>query len=163
GQRLELLSKQGGDPQRLLALHLELADLRLRQLADPAGARQAIEAALSLLPEDGPALEALARLFLEQNDFAAYAEVRLRQARAQPQAPGDNPPAIARLDEALELAPDYPPAVVTMADIYYKEQQWEQAERRLAQVLRRMRGQPEERARLYHQLAEVYHKLGRLD
>src|SRR6185369_9263786 len=49
------------------------------------------------------------------------------------------------------------------ADIYYKEQQWSEAERRLLQVVRRLRGQPTEMAQLYHRLGEVYDKLGRLD
>ena len=50
-----------------------------------------------------------------------------------------------------------------MADIYYREQQWNKAERRLNEALRRLRGQPEQTARLYHRLGEVYEKLGRLE
>ncbi|HEX7507196.1 MAG TPA: tetratricopeptide repeat protein, partial [Polyangia bacterium] len=68
-----------------------------------------------------------------------------------------------RLDEALELDPGHLPAVITMADIYYREQQWSKAERRLNEALRRLRGQPEQTARLYHRLGEVYEKLGRLE
>src|SRR5664279_172697 len=68
-----------------------------------------------------------------------------------------------RLDQALELDPGHLPAVITMADIYYREQQWSKAERRLNEALRRLRGQPEQTARLYHRLGEVYEKLGRLE
>src|SRR6185436_13887446 len=233
--------------------YLEQADLQNRMLDDDRAARRSIESALHLAPEDTVALAALAKLHLEHNDFASFAEARLRQARAVPGTPeaaaalleagsvyrdqlgnpaearvcferavrehpsnpealhalavllasdgqvaearalferqlevieepaakaavlthlaraiwesnaADFAEAITRLDEALELAPDYLPAVMTMADIYYKEHQWEQAERRLNQVVRRMRGQPEQTARLYHRLAEVYDKLGRIE
>jgi tetratricopeptide (TPR) repeat protein len=253
-QRIDVLVKEGGDPSRLVAWHLELGDLQNRMLDDDKAARRSIEAALQIAPEDTTALAALAKLHLEHNDFASYAEVRLRQARAVPGTPEaaaalleagavyrdqlgnpaearvcferavkahpsnpealhalavllasdgqvdearalferqlevieeptakaavlthlartiwENPSesnvseAIVRLDQALELAPDYLPAVMTMADIYYKEHQWDQAERRLNQVLRRTRGQPEETAKLYHRLAEVYDKLGRIE
>jgi tetratricopeptide (TPR) repeat protein len=252
-QRIEVLAKEGSDPERLVGWYLELADLQNHMGGDGRAARRSIEAALAVAPEHTGALAALAKLFLEQNDFAAYAEARLRQARAvpgtaeataalleagavyrdqlgnpsdarvcferavaeQPSNPealhalavllasegqvtearelferqlevveepaakaavlthlarvildrpgGDTAEAIARLDQALELAPDFLPAVMTMADIYYKEHQWEQAERRLNQVLRRTRGQPEQTARLYHRLAEVYDKLGRIE
>jgi golgin subfamily B member 1 len=256
-QRMELVAKGSDDNatvrRKLVALHLELASLKSGQLGDAAGARVAVEGALAIEPEDADALAALAKMHLVDNDFAAYAEARMRQARAlsgrpadaaaalleagavyrdqlanpaearvcferavavhpaNPDAlralaalmaaeghpeearalyerqlevvdtptakaqvltdlartlwekPGDAPQAIARLDEALEVAPDYLPAVLTMADIYYKEQQWELAERRLLQALRRLRGQPDQTAKLYHRLAEVYEKLGRLD
>src|SRR5439155_25067822 len=94
---------------------------------------------------------------------AAKAAVLTDLARVILDRHGDSAEAITRLDEALELAPDYLPAVMTMADVYYKEHQWEQAERRLNQVLRRTRGQPEQTAKLYHRLAEVYDKLGRVE
>ncbi len=251
-QRIEVLGKAGGDARKRVNLYLELSNLKSVQLGDPAGAKEAIDHALALVPEDTEALAALAKLHLKQNEFRAYAETRLRQAKAlagtdagaaalleagavfrdqvgdaaqaktafelaveeypaHPEAlhalgtllvadgqlpegralferqlelvdapvekaavltdiaratwekPGDAPEAIRRLDEALELAPDHLPALLTMADVYYKEHQWEQAERRLSQSLRRMRSQPEQAARLSHRLAEVYDKLGRIE
>ena len=50
-----------------------------------------------------------------------------------------------------------------MADIYYKEGQWEQAEKRLTEAVRRLRGQPQQAAKLFQRLAEVHEKLGKLD
>ncbi len=93
----------------------------------------------------------------------ARAPILTDLARTLWEKPGDSLAALPFLDEALDLAPDYLPAAVTMADIFFKEQQWEQAERRLSQVLRRMRGDAVESAKLYYRLAEVYEKLGRLD
>jgi tetratricopeptide (TPR) repeat protein len=251
-QRIDFLGKEGAPVDKVAALQLEAAALRLDRLDDVEGARRSIEAALELHPENPAALGALARLHLRRNDFAAYAKARQREAeayKAGPEAaeawleagrvlrdqlgkptdarrcferasaadprnaaalrglaalltaegqlaearaalekqlelmeeptakavvltdlarslwekPGDADAAIARLDEALELAPDYLPAVVTMADVYYREQQWAEAERRLLQAVRRMKGQPGEMAQLYHRLGEVYEKLGRLD
>jgi tetratricopeptide (TPR) repeat protein len=67
------------------------------------------------------------------------------------------------LDEALTLVPDHLPAVITIADIYFKENQWENAEKRLAEAVRKLRGQPQQMVRLYQRLAEVHEKLGKLD
>jgi tetratricopeptide (TPR) repeat protein len=255
-QRIDILTKERAPLEQLVALDLELSNLRLDQLNDPDGALEAIEGALERAPGNPEALDALARLHLKRADFAAYAKARMRQGKAQkgtaeaavayleagrvfrdqlgnpsearkcfqravkeqPQnqealrslasllasqgevaearalferqlelstggaarapiltdlartlweKPGDAPTVIPFLDEAIQNAPDYLPAVMTMADIYYKEHQWDQAELRLTQVLRRLRGQGEsqssETAQLYYRLAEIYEKLGRLD
>src|SRR6185295_5347145 len=66
------------------------------------------------------------------------------------------------LDEALSLVPDHIPAVIAIADIYYKENLWEQAERRLSEAVRKLRGQPQQLVRLYQRLAEVHEKLDKL-
>jgi tetratricopeptide (TPR) repeat protein len=251
-QRIELYTSERRPPALVADLHLEMAALQLDRLNDPTAAHQAIDRALSLVPNHGAALAALAKLYLGQNNFAAYARARVRQAEALagqegaagawleagrvyrdqlsdpsearrcferavaeapqdaetlralaavlasegklPEArelyerlirllddptakaavltdlarclwekPGDGPIAVARLDEALALSPDYLPAVVTMADLYYREHQWAEAERRLLQAIRRSKGEPGEIAQLYHRLGEVYDKLGRLD
>ncbi len=67
------------------------------------------------------------------------------------------------LDEALALVPDHLPAILEIADIYYKEGQWEQAEKRLSEAVRRLRHQPQQAARLFQRLAEVHEKTGKLD
>ena len=67
------------------------------------------------------------------------------------------------LDEALALVPDHLPAILAIADIYYKEGQWEQAEKRLTEAVRRLRHQPQQAARLFQRLAEVHEKTGKLD
>src|SRR5678815_5214887 len=67
------------------------------------------------------------------------------------------------LDEALTLVPNHLPAILAVADIHYKEGQWEQAEKRLTEAVRRLRGQPQQAAKLYQRLAEVHEKLGKLD
>ena len=68
-----------------------------------------------------------------------------------------------RLDEALALVPNHLPAILEVADIYYKEGQWEQAEKRLTEAVRRLRNQPQQAAKLFQRLAEVHEKLGKLD
>lgn len=176
----EALSGTADGKAAAAAAFLEAGRVLRDQLDDAAEARPCFEAALrtdgrnvqalrslgSLLAQDGQLFEAQA-LFenhIEDIEEPADRAVLLTDlARMMWEKPGDAPEAIARLDEALLLAPDYLPAVVTMADIYYKEQQWAEAERRLLQALRRMKGQPAEMAQLYHRLAEVYERLGRLE
>ena len=133
---------------------------------DPRNA-EALRALASLLAADGETAEAR-QLYERQlelvDDPSAKAAVLTDLARSLlAESPGELGPAIERLDQALELAPDYLPAVVTMADLYFREQQWAEAERRLLHAIRRMRGQPADMAQLYHRLGEVYEKLGRLD
>ena len=55
------------------------------------------------------------------------------------------------------------PAILAIADIYYKEGQWENAEHRLSEAVRRLRSQPQQAAKLLQRLAEVHEKLGKLD
>ncbi|HVZ75168.1 MAG TPA: tetratricopeptide repeat protein [Polyangia bacterium] len=256
-QRIEIerqADADGGAEQRrrVTELSLELSLLRLDDLNDPAAARREIEAALKVSPENPAALAALARLHLEANDFQAYAEARVREARAlrgRPdavpalldagrvyreqlslpehartcfeealaedpsnaealralaallaaeghwdeaqkvlerqlestndpaaraialtdlaratwEATGDAASVQPRLDEALSLAPDHLPALLAIADIHYKEGQWELAEKRLTEAVRKLRGQPQQSARLYQRLADVHEKLGKLE
>jgi len=159
---------------------LEAAAVFRDQLTDGLQARVCLERAVKEHPADADALGALASLEasggrgeearalyerqLEVSDTpAAKAVVLTNLARVLFENPELLSEAEARLDQALELDPSHLPAVITMADIYYREQQWSKAERRLNEALRRLRGQPEQTARLYHRLGEVYEKLGRLE
>ncbi len=177
--RLQEAEARKGAPEAAAA-YLEAGRVFRDQLGDADEARACFARAVAEHPKDSEALRSLASLLASEGEIAearalferqfevvespaAQAAVLTDLARVMWEKPGDAPEAIRRLDEALELAPDHLPAVITMADIYYKEQMWEQAERRLNQALRRGKGQGPETARLYHRLAEVYEKLGRLD
>jgi tetratricopeptide (TPR) repeat protein len=168
-----------GQPDQVQVL-LEAAAVFRDQLADTLQARVCFERAVKEHPESAEALGALASLEAgdgrsdEARDLyerqlavsetpAAKAVVLTNLARVLFENPELLNEAEARLDQALELDPGHLPAVITMADIYYREQQWSKAERRLNEALRRLRGQPEQTARLYHRLGEVYEKLGRLE
>jgi len=168
-----------GQPEQVGVL-LEAAAVFRDQLSDGLEARVCFERAVNLHPESPEALGALASLEASEGRIDEAAQLYERQlAATQGDAAKavvltsmarvlcDNPELLseaeARLDQALELDPGHLPAVITMADIYYREQQWSKAERRLNEALRRLRGQPEQTARLYHRLGEVYEKLGRLE
>jgi tetratricopeptide (TPR) repeat protein len=253
-QKIEM-ERAGHDParqSRIADLSLELSLLKLDDLNDARGARAEVEAALAAAPSSPAALAAMARLYLKENDFAGYAEARIREAKAlagRPEAVAalldagrvfreqigapekaqicfeealkedprnadalrslaallasqgaweeaksvllrqlettETPEARATvltdlgraawegsadagaaqryLDEALSLVPDHIPAVIAIADIYYKENLWEQAEKRLSEAVRKLRGQPQQMVRLYQRLAEVHEKLGKLE
>jgi tetratricopeptide (TPR) repeat protein len=168
-----------GKPEQAAAL-LEAGAVFRDQLGQPAEARSCFEKAVNLHPSNPDVLAALAatlagvgrideaktlyeRQLSLSDSPSAKAAVLTNLARALCEQPDGLTEAERRLDEALDLDPNHLPAVVTMADILYREEQWDRAERRLNEALRRMRGQPEQTAKLYHRLGEVYEKLGRLD
>jgi tetratricopeptide (TPR) repeat protein len=168
-----------GQPEQAGVL-LEAAAVFRDQLDDGLQARVCFERAVAEHPASPEALGALASLEAAEGRIDEAAQLYERQLAATEGNAAkavvltslarvlcDNPElfneAEARLDQALELDPGHLPAVITMADIYYREQQWSKAERRLNEALRRLRGQPEQTARLYHRLGEVYEKLGRLE
>ncbi len=167
-----------GKPEQAAVL-LEAGAVLRDQLGDEARARGCFERAVTSHPSNPEALQALAALLTVAGNLDEACELYERQlalvdssgkpavltnlARVLCDKPDGLGDAQSRLDQALELDPNYLPAVLTMADILYREQQWAQAERRLNQALFRLRGQPEQTARLYHRLGEVYEKLGRLD
>ena len=168
-----------GQPEQAAAL-LEAGAVFRDQLGQAAEARACFEKAVDLHPSNPEVLAALAAMLAGEGRIeeatalyerqlslcdspSAKAAVLTNLARALCEKPDGLTEAERRLDEALDLDPNYLPAVVTMADILYREEQWDRAERRLNEALRRMRGQPEQTAKLYHRLGEVYEKLGRLD
>jgi tetratricopeptide (TPR) repeat protein len=168
-----------GIPEQVSVL-LEAAAVYRDQLGNQLQARACYERAVKDHPANEDALGALASLeaaegrleearclYERQLDVtdapAGKAAVLTRLARVLCENPELLFEAEARLDQALEIEPGYLPAVITMADIHYREQQWTKAERRLNEALRRLRGQPDQTARLYHRLGEVYEKLGRLE
>ncbi|HVR64296.1 MAG TPA: tetratricopeptide repeat protein [Polyangia bacterium] len=256
GQRIDIEKKRRGRAARarVAALNLELSMIKLDDLGDAEGAQQSVEAALAAAPKSLPALGALARLYLKANDFAHYAETRVREARALPdeekvaavealldagrvfreqvasnekaracfeealkldptsqtalqalasslsaqgaweearevlarqlelvevpearaailtdmgraawEGSADAAKAASYLEQALALVPDRVPAIALIADIYYREGQWENAERRLTEAVRWLRGQPPQMALLYQRLAEVHERLGKLE
>ena len=86
-QKIEFHVSEKAAADKVAALHLAAATLRLDRLDDPAGARTAIEEALKLQPGSAEALGALARLHLRANDFAPYARTRAREATALGKTP----------------------------------------------------------------------------
>ncbi|MBA2542628.1 MAG: tetratricopeptide repeat protein, partial [Deltaproteobacteria bacterium] len=64
----------------LAALHIRLAQLRHGRLGDPAGAREAIEQALALVPEHPTALGVLAEIASPDDDPQSFANAKLREA-----------------------------------------------------------------------------------
>ena len=96
-------------------------------------------------------------------DPAARAAVLSDLARTTWDGFSDGAGAQVYLDQALALVPDHLPAILAIADIHYKDGQWELAEKRLTEASRRLRNQPQQAAKLFQRLAEVHEKLGKLD
>jgi golgin subfamily B member 1 len=251
-QRIERLTENKADVARIVALHLELARLRLDDLNDANGAKQTLESALALSPNHAEALGLLSKVHLKNGDFASFASSRAKEAENLQNAADaavafveagrvyldqleDKPTAkrmfeqavkrseqnveavrslaallselgqsdqaqqtlrdyvtlepvakdtadamtdlarlvwatdggvveaIALLESAIELAPENQAALVSLADIHFQEQQWELAERRLLQSLRRLKPDADGAHLLLERLADVSEKLGRPD
>ena len=150
------------------------------QANNSAEARACFEEALLRNPTSLDTLRALAALHVTEGEWGearrrlenelelvegpeARAAVLTDLARCLWEGSADSIEAQKYLDAALELAPDYLQAVLTAADIYYKDGQWALAEKRLTEAVRRVRNNPEQLSRLYVRLAEVSERLGRLD
>jgi tetratricopeptide (TPR) repeat protein len=168
-----------GKPEAVEAL-LDAGRVYREQLALPEKARGAFEAALREAPDNAEALHALAAVLTAEanwdeakrvlthqleitTDPTARAAVLSDLARVVWEGFSDATLAQHHLDEALTLVPDHLPAILEIADIYYKEGQWEQAEKRLSEAVRRIRNQPQQASRLFQRLAEVHEKTGKLE
>ncbi len=168
-----------GQPGAVEAL-LDAGRVYREQLKDPTKARECFEEALREDPNNAEAMRALAALLAAEANWDEARRVLTRQLETTEQSPNraailtdlarvawegfsDGTEAQRLLDEALGLVPDHLPAVLAVADIFYKEGQWEHAERRLSEAVRRLRNQPQQAAKLFQRLAEVHEKLGKLD
>jgi tetratricopeptide (TPR) repeat protein len=168
-----------GRPEAVDAL-LDAGRVYREQLKDPEQARDCFQEALREDPSNAEAMRALAALYAAEANWEEARRILTRQLEAteEPVAragvltdlartawEGFADPAEAQrlLDEALTLVPEHLPGILAIADIYYKEGQWEQAEKRLTEAVRRLRNQPQQAAKLLQRLAEVHEKLGKLD
>jgi tetratricopeptide (TPR) repeat protein len=168
-----------GTPEAVEAL-LDAGRVYREQLNAPEKAQECFEAALVEDPTNAQALQALAAVLAAETRWDEARKVLARQleitqepvaragvltdvARIAWEGFADAAEAQRHLDEALALVPDHLPAILAIADIYYKEGQWEQAEKRLTEAVRRLRHQPQQAARLFQRLAEVHEKTGKLD
>jgi tetratricopeptide (TPR) repeat protein len=192
-----------GQPAAIEAL-LDAGRVYREQVGAPDKARACYEEALGDAPTHPEALRALAALLAAESQWDEARRVleRLLGTEEEPTAraatlselariawDGMSDAALAqsRLDEALTLVPDHLPAILEIADIYYKEGQWEQAEKRLSEAVRRLRNLPrgarsaetgpgsgdpgtseldagaQQSVKLFQRLAEVHEKLGKLD
>lgn len=177
--RLREARARKGEPGAIEAL-LDAGRVYREQLALPEKARECFEEALREEPGNAEALRALASLLASEGNWEEARRVLVRQlelteepaaraavltdlARTASEGLSDAAEAQRHLDEALTLAPDHLPAILAIADVYYKEGQWELAEKRLGEAVRRLRNQPQQAAKLFQRLAEVHEKLGKLD
>jgi tetratricopeptide (TPR) repeat protein len=169
-----------GRPEAIEAL-LDAGRVYREQVGALDKARACFEEALREAPTNTEAMRALAALLAAESKWDEASRMLERQleieedptaragtlselARIAWDGMSDAGLAQNRLDEALTLVPDHLPAILEIADIYYKEGQWEQAEKRLSEAVRRLRNQqPQQAAKLLQRLAEVHEKLGKLD
>jgi tetratricopeptide (TPR) repeat protein len=133
----------GADDGTLLSLHETQARLKTT-LGDRAGAKEALLAALAIDPSHGDALERLAHLCLEDEDWTGAAEALVRFARVRQTRDHlrwvffelgtiydrhlpDAKRAEAAYRRVLKLEPDDLEALERLSSFYYKNKMWPQA------------------------------------
>jgi tetratricopeptide (TPR) repeat protein len=173
---LEGRIEAGEDPNKklsrgdLAALHIKLAQIRIERLSDPPGARQALDAALALVPDHPTALSVQALLVPVDLDPRAYAEAKLKEAERAPDddtrilalmaaggaladKAGDIDAARAAFEKVLALRPYHADATWALAGLVEKGGDRETAAKVLESRLTAEELTAGERARVLTQLA----------
>ncbi|HET9991473.1 MAG TPA: hypothetical protein VFQ65_23250, partial [Kofleriaceae bacterium] len=173
GKKSEPAGRSKGD---LAALHIKLAQLKLDG-QDREGARQAIEAALALVPEHPTAIGLLGQLQSPDEDPRAFADAKLREADSAKdedskiaalmaagdvlqQRVGDLDAAQAAYDRVLALRPYHADATWARAGMHEKGGDPQAATLVLERKLEDETLTPPEKARILTQLAALSRAAG---
>ncbi len=135
----------------------------LKVLEVDSGFLDAVGGLASLAEEAGDAeeqIEYLKKQLEIVEDPSRKAEILTRTASAYLEGLGDSEQGEKYLQEALQADRDHVPAVIALADLYYKCERWEQAKNLMEAALQRLDGQPELAATLGYRLAGLYHDRG---
>ncbi len=160
------------DGGRLLSLHLLLARIARDQLKDPDRARAELKLVLAQDPGHPEALQALADLQFEGQQWADAAETLIRRARAEKsrlvlkdiffklgiiysQHLPDPKRAVASFTRVLQVTPDDIVALEHLSDLQLKEWEWKGA---LQATLRLAELEPDKAKRIahLHRVAKIY-------
>ncbi|MBA3459689.1 MAG: tetratricopeptide repeat protein, partial [Deltaproteobacteria bacterium] len=161
----------------LAGLYIRLGQLRLERLNDKAGAKAALDEALVLVPEHPTALAVLANVASPDDDPAAFAEAKLREAERSTDDDlklaalmaagdvlhtkvGDIAGARATYERVLALRPYHTDATWALAGLVEKGGDPESAARVLEKRLEDESLTPPEKARIMTQLAALSRAAG---
>ncbi len=175
-QAREREAEAAGEGEEATEALLEAGRVYLERLHDLEAAERCLRRAAGLAPEHLGILEALTEVARQQGDLEAVdrllerraevatepserAELLVERARLRREK-GALEEAKALLHRALETDPDHVAAVVALADIFYEEEQYEQAKTFLEEALARLEGQPKLAATLAYRLVKLYESLG---
>src|SRR5262249_8083136 len=79
-ERIAAAEKKGAPPADIADLLCQVGTLQASELGERAGARRTFERALGILPDHAQTLAESARLYLQEEDYGAFARVRQREA-----------------------------------------------------------------------------------
>ena len=175
--RIDSVQHANGPRGELAALYIRLGQLRSERLDDKAGAREAIDTALSLVPEHPTALAALAALSSPDEDPRAFAAAKLREADsasdddariaalmaagdALVNMAGETAAGKAAYERVLALRPYHADATWALAGLVEKGGDPESAARLLEKQLHDMALQAPDQARILTQLAALSRAAG---
>jgi Tfp pilus assembly protein PilF len=161
----------------LAGLYIRLAQIRYERLTDAAGAREAIEQALALVPEHPTALGVLAEIASPDDDPSSFAHAKLREAESASDEDakiaalmaagdvlqsrvGDTAGARATFERVLALRPYHSDATWALAGLVEKGGDPDSAARLLEKRLDDESLIPPEKARIMTQLAALSRAAG---
>lgn len=146
-QSLEMLQREadalGGDP-KAMPVFMRIGRINEEMLLDMSAAKAAYERALAIDPNYGPALQALKEIAKSGEDWDSYAEHLIAEAEAADDREEktdlfyeaanffqkireDEASAVRFYQRALELTPEHLESAKALADIYFRNEQWQKA------------------------------------
>ncbi|RME22440.1 MAG: hypothetical protein D6806_12980 [Deltaproteobacteria bacterium] len=182
---IEMLQREaelmGASPETV-DLYYRMGKINEDMLQDSQAAKDAYTKALAIDPTYLPAIKALKLIYYLDKDYDAYLEMIIQEAehtedveertrllyeigRFLQDQYEDSKRAATYYEQALQLTPDFLPAAKPLADIYFRTEQWEDAEKMMEIVVAGMDRNTEakELCRQYYRLGYITEKLGKSD
>ncbi len=180
---IEMLQKEAelcGATPEAVDLYYRMGKINEDMLLDAGAARGSYGKALSIDPSYLPAIKALKLIHYLDKEYDQYLEMMIQEAehtedveektrlfyeigKFQQEQRDDSSEAAKYYEEAMRRTPDFLPAAKPLADIYFRTEQWEEAEKMMEIVVAGLDRNTEakELCRQYYRLGYITEKLGK--